>query len=439
MNASLTALPVAVTGTDTSASPSGNIPANQQDTSTPNGFGVLLQQAAGVLGAQSVTPGQGTETLTEQLQGLPQGGKLLPLLQQVLDAAAAEGTSADEVFNDLAERLEQLTADSELEPGQAIAAVIQQFIDDNPRLASSVDSSLLRTASGQNALTLSGDSIVRPDDSRVQSADFRTPSADPGARPQTPQQITAATSAASSVAGASGDVSGPGQRSLAGQEKLAAGLMPVTPDQREGALSEAISLFRRLASGSRAAAVSESQLRGDTVLTHPGSLTTPASSVTPMPSVPSVPNAAINVPLNQAGWDQALAERIQWMVGQGMQRASIKLNPANLGPMEVRIQIQNDQASVQFTSAHGVVREALEAAMPRLRDMFDNSGVALTDVDVSGQSFAEQQQAAAGDGRGAAAGGGSRHTLFDVPGDVESILETPVYSLSQTGRLDLFA
>jgi len=158
-----------------------------------------------------------------------------------------------------------------------------------------------------------------------------------------------------------------------------------------------------------------------------------------MPSVPSVPNAAINVPLNQAGWDQALAERIQWMVGQGMQRASIKLNPANLGPMEVRIQIQNDQASVQFTSAHGVVREALEAAMPRLRDMFDNSGVALTDVDVSGQSFAEQQQAAAGDGRGAAAGGGSRHTLFDVPGDVESILETPVYSLSQTGRLDLFA
>ncbi len=63
-----------------------------------------------------------------------------------------------------------------------------------------------------------------------------------------------------------------------------------------------------------------------------------------------LPTASIQTPVGQANWDQALGERIQWMVGQKMQGAQVKLNPANLGPMEVRIQVQNDQASVQFTA-----------------------------------------------------------------------------------------
>lgn len=74
--------------------------------------------------------------------------------------------------------------------------------------------------------------------------------------------------------------------------------------------------------------------------------------------------------------------------------------------------------------------------MPRLRDMFDSAGVELTDVDVSGQSFAEQQAAAEQhrSARGAAAPG-----LADTAGEAESILETPVYSRLPSGRLDLFA
>ena len=81
---------------------------------------------------------------------------------------------------------------------------------------------------------------------------------------------------------------------------------------------------------------------------------------------------------------------------QKLQGAQIKLNPAQLGPMEVRIQMQHDQASIQFTSAHAVVRDALEAALPRLRDMFESAGVQLVNVDVSGQSIAHQQAAPEG-------------------------------------------
>jgi hypothetical protein len=105
-----------------------------------------------------------------------------------------------------------------------------------------------------------------------------------------------------------------------------------------------------------------------------------------------LPATAVAIPLRQAGWDQALGERVQWMVGSKLQGAEIRLNPAHLGPMEVRIQIQNDQANINFTAQHGMVREALEAAIPRLREMLGESGLQLNDVTVSDQSLAEQRR-----------------------------------------------
>jgi flagellar hook-length control protein FliK len=142
----------------------------------------------------------------------------------------------------------------------------------------------------------------------------------------------------------------------------------------------------------------------------------------------------VNTPLTEGGWDQALGERIQWMVNHKMQGAQIRLNPAQLGPMEVRVQVQNDQASIQFSSAHSVVREALEAALPRLRELFDASGVELVDVDVSGQSSAGGQHSRGEDG---VVVRGTR--VIDADSGTETVLETPVNALLENGRLDLFA
>jgi flagellar hook-length control protein FliK len=103
--------------------------------------------------------------------------------------------------------------------------------------------------------------------------------------------------------------------------------------------------------------------------------------------------------------------------------------------MEVRIQVQNDQASVHFTSAHAVVRDALEAALPRLREMFGTTGVELVNVDVSsGQSFAEQQRTGE-QGLAAAWNGNGR----DVGDNLETAFETPLAPLLKSGLLDLFA
>lgn len=111
---------------------------------------------------------------------------------------------------------------------------------------------------------------------------------------------------------------------------------------------------------------------------------------------PVLPTTTVDTHLRQPGWDQALGERVLWVANQKLQGAEIKLNPAHLGPVEVRVQLHNDQAQISFTAQHAATRDALEAALPRLREMFAASGYSQVDVNVSQHSFAEQHRHAQG-------------------------------------------
>jgi flagellar hook-length control protein FliK len=103
------------------------------------------------------------------------------------------------------------------------------------------------------------------------------------------------------------------------------------------------------------------------------------------------PAMQIETPMNHSRWGQDFSQRVQWMVNQSVSGAQIRLTPQNMGPIEVRIQMHNDQASISFTAQHGATREAIDAAMPRLREMLNEQNVNVVDVDVSKHSFAEQR------------------------------------------------
>ncbi len=81
-----------------------------------------------------------------------------------------------------------------------------------------------------------------------------------------------------------------------------------------------------------------------------------------------------------------LSERVRFLVNQGVSRASISLRPASLGEVNVNIDYQDEGARVQFQAANAVAREALEHAMPRLREMLDAVGVRLQEANVGTQS-----------------------------------------------------
>jgi flagellar hook-length control protein FliK len=92
-----------------------------------------------------------------------------------------------------------------------------------------------------------------------------------------------------------------------------------------------------------------------------------------------------------------LGERLMFMSQNGVQSAQLKLHPEYLGPLDVRIQIEDDVAQVWFGAQHGQTREALEAALPRLREMFAEQGIQLAHADVESQ---QQHDRSSGDGAG---------------------------------------
>ncbi|WP_296182581.1 flagellar hook-length control protein FliK [Pseudomonas sp. UBA1879] len=108
------------------------------------------------------------------------------------------------------------------------------------------------------------------------------------------------------------------------------------------------------------------------------------------------PAPLINQPLamNQSGWTEGIVNRVMYLSSQSLKQADIQLQPAELGRLDIRVNMAADQQTqVTFMSAHVGVREALESQMSRLRDSFVQQGMGQVNVNVSDQSQGWQQQA----------------------------------------------
>ena len=113
--------------------------------------------------------------------------------------------------------------------------------------------------------------------------------------------------------------------------------------------------------------------------------------------------------VGSAGWDQAVGNKITWMATGGIQSASLTLNPPDLGPMQVVLNVHNQQADATFITAQPEVKQALEAAMPKLREMMDQAGIQLGQATVNTgmpnqQQGADSQQQARGSSTSGRAG-----------------------------------
>lgn len=80
-----------------------------------------------------------------------------------------------------------------------------------------------------------------------------------------------------------------------------------------------------------------------------------------------------------------LKDRVMFQINQKIQSAEIKLAPEELGSMQIKVQLQQEQLSVQFVVQQSTAKEALEQQMPRLREMLEEQGIELTQGQVSQQ------------------------------------------------------
>jgi|GEM_PF-2857926 len=99
----------------------------------------------------------------------------------------------------------------------------------------------------------------------------------------------------------------------------------------------------------------------------------------------------VNVEFGRSEWNSNVAAKVAQMAAQNLKHAEIQLDPPELGPLQVRVQVNTDQASVSFTAQSAQVRDALEQGSQRLRDLFEAEGMNLVDVDVSDQQQENDQ------------------------------------------------
>lgn len=112
-------------------------------------------------------------------------------------------------------------------------------------------------------------------------------------------------------------------------------------------------------------------------------------------SNPGMQSLDIQADIKNPNWSRVVSSRVVWMAQQGMQQAELRLNPPTLGPVDVRLSVQNDQTTVNFIANNATTREALEQALPRLRESFQENGLQLAHADVGEQSGSDEE--AAGD------------------------------------------
>ena len=105
-----------------------------------------------------------------------------------------------------------------------------------------------------------------------------------------------------------------------------------------------------------------------------------------------IESPVLTKPLTHPEWSKDLGNQIIWMNSKELSTAEIKMNPEHLGPISVRIDLTQDQASVEFTAQHAAVKEALEASIPKLREMLGTQQLNLTNVTISQSTTSDQGQ-----------------------------------------------
>lgn len=147
----------------------------------------------------------------------------------------------------------------------------------------------------------------------------------------------------------------------------------------------------------------------------------PASSITAPTPTPD---------LNAGDFDEAIGARVGWLAEQKIGHAHIRINPENMGEIDVKLQLDGDRVHASFSSAHADVRHALENSLPRLREMLGEQGLQLSHADVGQQSTPQQQGDKGETGSGLASG--NQLEGSDLPA-------TSSHNLRMRGLLDAYA
>lgn len=144
---------------------------------------------------------------------------------------------------------------------------------------------------------------------------------------------------------------------------------------------------------------------------------------------------SIDVPVGHAEWGDKLVGKLSWLTARNMSVAEIHLTPPDMGPMEVKVRVHNEQANITVHSANPMVRDQLEPHSHRLCDMLGEQGLSLAGFDVSDSPRQHAGDQGASDGGGS---GGRASSLADADASDDQP-NSGHLDLSWKGEVDIFA
>ena len=130
-------------------------------------------------------------------------------------------------------------------------------------------------------------------------------------------------------------------------------------------------------------------------------LTAPADprGVQPMSAATLAHPLTVDAPVGSARFAEQAAQQVTWMAKNGIEHAEIRVKPAELGPITVRIEMHKNEAIISFAVTQPETRAAVENALHKLQEMLAESGISLGQTSVGGQSLAGEERHGAQSGR----------------------------------------
>lgn len=132
----------------------------------------------------------------------------------------------------------------------------------------------------------------------------------------------------------------------------------------------------------------------------------------PLSPFADVASAGISTPVRDAAWGDRMSQQVLTMASNNTRTAEIRLTPAELGPLRIQVDLDDGKANVAFQSSHAITREAIETALPRLREMLAENGLSLGQANVGERDRADRDHAGAESG--------NADVEFDGSGDIDT-------------------
>ncbi len=173
---------------------------------------------------------------------------------------------------------------------------------------------------------------------------------------------------------------------------------------------------------------------------------TPAASLANAATGPGHAGHAAHVAphLHAAQWQDAFGQQVVWMLKNEQQIASLTMNPPDLGPVRVTLSISDGQASAAFVSLQPEVRQAIQDAVPRLREMLAEAGLQLQQASVNSGDSGDASRQAASRAQGEDGARRTRSTGEDTDADdagmaADAASLRTARSIAASRLVDLFA